>query len=403
MIVRIPPDTCQMAIAKPIVTHQSCFCVSTSLAVLLSTWNAACDMCGLMFLAASAHALSRFRNPSRPNANNRNGTTAVTSWNESALAHVIRLRSLNDRTSSRTAPGNSARADALVAVAMPQTYPLRGQAMSACAQRDPESARHRCDRGGDGRLSTSRLAGVLASKRCRSDCAPADVAERLRRQWPRTPPGEWEGRPLVLDSQRQGGEDLAAQPARPDAVARVTDAEVQPTATPEEREAVGRHVDRAAPCALDLDVGECRKQPPEPGLRTPLRSGVGEEAIVDDTAEPDLPCARAHQHPAVVGGSEIVQEGTPVGECLVTRPPDRLEPIRRGLGQHDPAAHVGDAVGYRAPAGHPRVRGHDVRIRADAAGGGADPRGARAGAYTCAARAGCPTGGWGPRLDAGDR
>ena len=206
---------------------------------------------------------------------------------------------------------------------------------------------------------------VLARERRRADRASAHVAERLRRQRPRAATDQRERRPLVLDPKRQRRQDLAAQPTRADAVARVADAEVDAAATAEERQPVRRHVDRPAPGALDAHTVEPGEQAAQAGLGAPLYRGVGEEAVVDLAAEPDLPGPGAHQHAAVVGRAEVVEERAPIGERLMPGPADLRERIRRGLGEDDPAAHVRDPVGNRPPAGHPGVRREDDRIRAD--------------------------------------
>src|SRR4051812_7168988 len=205
MIVRIPPDTSQIANAKPAVIQNVCLVVTTFFAVLSSTWNAGPDICGLMFFAMSDQTLSRLRKPSSARPNRRNGTIAVMTWNESALAHVNSLRRWNARISSRAAETASTRSRASVAVAMPSR--TRSGDGLARSDADAEAARDRRDRPGQRRRGHSRLPGVLARQRCRSHGPPAHVAEWLGRQRPRAPARERQRRPLVFDAERERRQD----------------------------------------------------------------------------------------------------------------------------------------------------------------------------------------------------
>src|SRR5207248_6948646 len=59
-----------------------------------------------------------------------------------------------------------------------------------------------------------------------ADEAAAEPRQRLRRETRDAPGRERERRPLVVAAGRERREDLAAEPARPDAMARIAGAEV---------------------------------------------------------------------------------------------------------------------------------------------------------------------------------
>ena len=150
-------------------------------------------------------------------------------------------------------------------------------------------------------------------------------------------------------AEHERGEDLSAEPARADAVARVAGAVVDPRAGHgrEERQLVARDVDRPAPRPLDLRGGEPGQQPAEALLGAGDCRRVVEEARVDPARPADRPGAGAHQHPPVRGRPEVVEEHPPVGDRLAARPADLLEQLRHGLGEHDVAAE------RRQPRGAP--------------------------------------------------
>ena len=146
------------------------------------------------------------------------------------------------------------------------------------------------------------------------------------------------------------GEDLAAEPARADAVPRVAGAVVDPRARHgrEERQLVAGDVDRPAPRSLDARGGEPGQQPAQPLLGPRDRRRVVEEARVDPAAAADRPRAGAHQHAAVLGRPEVVEEHPAVGDRLAARPADLREQLRHRLGQDDVAAEGRQPAASRA-------------------------------------------------------
>src|SRR5205823_1090009 len=117
----------------------------------------------------------------------------------------------------------------------------------------------------------------------------ADPAQRLGRQRRHVPRREREPYPLVVGGERERREDLPAEPARPDAVARIAGAVVDAGARlgAEERQVVGGDVDRAAPGALDTGAVEPGEQAAEPRLGALRSRPVAAEAVVDPAAEAD--------------------------------------------------------------------------------------------------------------------
>ena len=178
------------------------------------------------------------------------------------------------------------------------------------------------------------------------DRRAAEVAHRLGREPRRLPAGEREPRPLVVCAEDERGEDLAAEPARADAVARVARPVVDPRARhgAEERQVVAGDVDRAAPRPLDPRRGQPGQQPAEPPLRArdrrrrPRRSGAPTAAAGADRAG-----GGAHHHTAVVRRAEVVDEHPAVGDRLAAGPADLREQLGHGLGEDDVAAEVASA------------------------------------------------------------
>ena len=173
---------------------------------------------------------------------------------------------------------------------------------------------------------------------------------RQRRDSPRR---QRQGRPLVVAAERKRGEDLSTEPARSNAVSRVAEAVVDTTLArhrSEEREVVGRYVDRPSPRVLDACVCKTRKQSPQPALGTRRGRQIRGEALVDSPPKTDRPRTTAHQHAPVARCAEVVQEHPPVDDCLAPGPADLLEQLRHWLGQDDVGAEVRHVPRHRAPA-----------------------------------------------------
>src|SRR3954452_21463778 len=90
----------------------------------------------------------------------------------------------------------------------------------------------------------------------------------------------------------------------------------------EEREVVGRHVDRAAPRSLDARIRKPGQQAPQAVLGARRGRTVAGEARVELAAEADRPRAAPHQYAAVVRRAEVVQEHPCVDDRLAAGPPD---------------------------------------------------------------------------------
>src|SRR3954451_3025072 len=88
---RVAADSSQSVTPSPIVSHQSCFWLSTCLTVSSTSLNATSEAC---FLNSGATSLfqtsSRWRKPSTASRKSRNGTSAKTTRNAIALAKVAR-------------------------------------------------------------------------------------------------------------------------------------------------------------------------------------------------------------------------------------------------------------------------------------------------------------------------
>src|SRR5919199_2432411 len=128
----------------------------------------------------------------------------------------------------------------------------------ASADLHPEQARKLRGRACRKRRLPPLLLRRLAGHDRRADEAAADPRQRLGRQARDAPGRERKRRPLVVAAARERGEDLAAEPARADAVAGIAGAEVDVAAWDgaEEGQVVGGHVDGTAPRALDPRVRE---------------------------------------------------------------------------------------------------------------------------------------------------
>ncbi len=101
------------------------------------------------------------------------------------------------------------------------------------------------------RSATVVLGGVLGDEGS-PDQRAARITERLGRKQLAVGLDEREPRPLVAPVERNPREDLPAQVARPDAVAREAETVVDASAAAEDRQMGGRDVDRAAPGVRDL-------------------------------------------------------------------------------------------------------------------------------------------------------
>src|SRR5216684_525431 len=158
--------------------------------------------------------------------------------------------------------------------------------------------------------ATSIFLGFLAGDDRRAHEPAPEALQWLGRKRGNATRGERQMRPLVVTSGRERGEDLPAEPARPDAVPGVAEPVMDARAGhgAEEREMVGRHVDRAAPRSLDPRAGEARQQPAEPPLRARGGRSIGGEPGVEPAAEADRPGAAPHQYPAVLRRPEVVEE-----------------------------------------------------------------------------------------------
>ena len=78
------------------------------------------------------------------------------------------------------------------------------------------------------------------------------------------------------------------------------------------------------------------------------------EALVDPAAEADRARAGAHQHAAVGGRAEVVEEHPAVGDRLAAGPADLGEQLGHGLGEHDVAAERRQQCGRAASSPPPR-------------------------------------------------
>ena len=111
--------------------------------------------------------------------------------------------------------------------------------------------------------------------------------------------------------------------------------------------------------------------PPGPGSSrrrpTSARAAVRvtREAPVDPAAEADRPRARAHEHAAVGGRPEVVEEHAAVGDRLAAGPADLREQLGHRLGEDDVAAEGRQHARERLPAGPPGVHGDDDLARPD--------------------------------------
>src|SRR5262249_61881053 len=109
-------------------------------------------------------------------------------------------------------------------------------------------------------------------------------------------------------AESQRGEDLTAEPTRPEAVPRVTRAVVDPGSGHggEERELVAGDVDRPSPGPLHPRRLEPGQQPAESLLGTGDRGRIVEERRPDAAAPADRPRGGAHRDAAVRGRAEVV-------------------------------------------------------------------------------------------------
>src|SRR5262249_59041011 len=96
-------------------------------------------------------------------------------------------------------------------------------------------------------------------------------------------------RPLVRPAGRERGEDLSADDARADAVARVAEDVVDGGARhgAEERKVIGGHVDRAAPRPLHTHAVETRQEASQARPGPPPRPNVAGEPSADPPPRPD--------------------------------------------------------------------------------------------------------------------
>ena len=164
-------------------------------------------------------------------------------------------------------------------------------------------------------------AGLFGAERPPAHEPAARVAERLGRQPALAAPDEGEGGPLVLRLRRERREDLAAEPARPDAVARiagsVVDAGSRHGAVP--RQPVRGDVDRPAPAGSDASPRRGREAgraaPARPGAAPGRRRASRGRRARRSRAGPTR-CPSAPGRPASFGSS--------AGTCARRRSPRRL-------------------------------------------------------------------------------
>ena len=200
----------------------------------------------------------------------------------------------------------------------------------------------------------------------RADDAAADAPQRLgaRRHAARD---EREARPLVVGTECERREHLAAEPARPDAVARVAGAVVDPRAPlrAEERQMVGRDVDRAAPRPLDahaVEAGRSRRRPASARAAVGPRGRSYRRRGPRSRSGPSrCPSARARRSSCGSSAGTSARRRSPR-----PRPADRLERVRRGLRQHDVRAEVREAARRGSPTASGR---RSWRARSPARGG----------------------------------
>ena len=122
---------------------------------------------------------------------------------------------------------------------------------------------------GEPRRTPTFFLGFLAGEDGGTDEPASEPTERFRRQRPDPTLDERQSRPGVVGVERQGSEDLPAQPARSHAVARVAGAVVDSALgdRAEEREVVCRDVDRSAPGSFDARLGEPGQEEPQARFR----------------------------------------------------------------------------------------------------------------------------------------
>src|SRR5437764_617453 len=200
-----------------------------------------------------------------------------------------------------------------------------------------EQAGQRSDGAGGERPAPPLLLRGLAGHDRRADEPAAQALQRLGREQLDAPRRKREPCPLVVEPRDERREDLASDPARPDAVAGVASAVVETLAGDgaEEGQVVGGDVDRAAPGALDPSLGAAGQQPPQARLGAARSRPVAAETVVDPAAEADRARAAPHQDPPVARRAEVVHEHAPVDDRLAPGPADLLDELRDRLRQDD--------------------------------------------------------------------
>ena len=99
----------------------------------------------------------------------------------------------------------------------------------------------------------------------------------------------------------------------------------------EERQAVGRHVNRAAPYLGQAYTGQRRQEAAQSGFGPGGARGIEAQCVVVSAPSvADRPGARSHEHAAIACLSEIVQEHSQVGNAFAAGP-DAFQRLARGI------------------------------------------------------------------------
>src|SRR5262249_2578669 len=188
---------------------------------------------------------------------------------------------------------------------------------------------------GPRRLTTPVL-GLLAGGDGATKGEAAEVADRLRREAPIRLADEAAARPLVVASEREGGEDPAAEVRLGDAAPRVAGAVHGAVSEPAgERQPVPGTGSRPRPPRLAPDVGELRVHAAQRMLDLlGVRCG-SVEGGADPSPVGDRTSALAEDDAAVAGRTVVLDPRAGVGDADPVAPADPVQALGDRAGCDD--------------------------------------------------------------------